>query len=110
MWCSDFRDWRIADSLRAHTYESCGLILSSMSRRRAKLGQYENVDVHAYMSSVGAATSSRSRFCLLWGGMPARVRVCSTSGAASALFCSAPVRRVIRSAALIRNAEAWAGV
>jgi 2-polyprenyl-3-methyl-5-hydroxy-6-metoxy-1,4-benzoquinol methylase len=55
-----FRDWRIADSLCTHTCASCGLIVSSMSRRRAKLGQYENVDLRAYMSSVGALRDEQS--------------------------------------------------
>ena len=57
---SRFEDWQIADSLRTHTCRSCGLVLSSMSRRRAKLGQYENVDLRAYMTSVGALRDEQS--------------------------------------------------
>lgn len=57
---SRFRDWRIADVLCTHTCQSCGLILSSMSRRRAKLGQYENVDLRAYLTSVGALRDEQS--------------------------------------------------
>ena len=55
-----FRDWRIADSLCTHTCRSCGLVLSSMTRRRVKLGQYENVDLRAYMTSVGALRDEQS--------------------------------------------------
>jgi 2-polyprenyl-3-methyl-5-hydroxy-6-metoxy-1,4-benzoquinol methylase len=57
---SRFRDWRVADVLCMHTCQSCGLIVSSMSRRRAKMGQYENVDLRAYMTSVGALRDEQS--------------------------------------------------
>jgi 2-polyprenyl-3-methyl-5-hydroxy-6-metoxy-1,4-benzoquinol methylase len=57
---SRFRDWRVADSLCTHTCLSCGLILGSTSRRRAKMGEYENVDLRAYMSSVGALRDEQS--------------------------------------------------
>ena len=55
-----FRDWHIADGLSTHTCQSCGLILGSLRRRYAKLGQYENVDLPAYMSSVGALRDEQS--------------------------------------------------
>lgn len=55
-----FRDWHIAHGLSMHTCQSCGLILSSLLRRYAKLGQYENVDLPAYMSSVGAVRDEQS--------------------------------------------------
>ena len=56
----DFRDWHIAHGLSMHTCRSCGLILSSLLRRYAKLGQYENVNLPAYMSSVGAVRDEQS--------------------------------------------------
>ena len=56
----DFRDWHIAQGLSMHTCRSCGLILSSLLRRYAKMGQYENVDLPAYMSSVGAVRDEQS--------------------------------------------------
>src|SRR5262245_15997879 len=55
-----FRDWHIAHGLSMHTCRSCGLILSSLLRRYAKMGQYENVDLPAYMSSVGAVRDEQS--------------------------------------------------
>ncbi len=55
-----FRDWHIAPGLSTHTCQSCGLILSSLLRRYAKLGQYENVNLPAYMSSVGALRDEQS--------------------------------------------------
>jgi 2-polyprenyl-3-methyl-5-hydroxy-6-metoxy-1,4-benzoquinol methylase len=55
-----FRDWHIAHGLSMHTCQSCGLILSSLLRRYAKMGQYENVDLPAYMSSVGAVRDEQS--------------------------------------------------
>ena len=57
---SDFADRRVADSLFTHTCSSCGLILSSMTRRKPKLGQYANVDLRAYLTSVGALRHEQS--------------------------------------------------
>src|SRR4030095_16759632 len=54
------RDVQIAHGLSMHTCQSCGLILSSLLRRYAKLGQYENVNLPAYMSSVGALRDEQS--------------------------------------------------
>jgi 2-polyprenyl-3-methyl-5-hydroxy-6-metoxy-1,4-benzoquinol methylase len=50
----------IAAGLSTFTCESCGLILSSMSRRKPKMGQYANVDLRAYLSSVGALRQEQS--------------------------------------------------
>jgi 2-polyprenyl-3-methyl-5-hydroxy-6-metoxy-1,4-benzoquinol methylase len=49
-----FTDRSVADELRTHTCRSCGLILGSTFRRKPKVGQYANVDLRAYLSSVGA--------------------------------------------------------
>jgi 2-polyprenyl-3-methyl-5-hydroxy-6-metoxy-1,4-benzoquinol methylase len=49
-----FAHARIAEGLSTQTCEGCGLILSSMSRRKPKVGQYANVDLPAYLRSVGA--------------------------------------------------------
>src|SRR6266545_231942 len=57
---SGFADRRVADFLYTHTCRSCGLILSSMARRKPKLGQYANVDLRAYLSSVGALRHEQS--------------------------------------------------
>jgi len=57
---SRFADRRIADFLDTHTCSSCGLILSSMTRRKPKLGQYANVDLRAYLTSVGALRHEQS--------------------------------------------------
>ena len=51
---SSFADRRVDDFLYTHTCSSCGLVLSSMTRRKPKLGQYANVDLRAYLTSVGA--------------------------------------------------------
>jgi 2-polyprenyl-3-methyl-5-hydroxy-6-metoxy-1,4-benzoquinol methylase len=51
---------RVAEGLFTFTCASCGLILSSMSRRKPKLGQYANVDLRAYLSSVGALREEQS--------------------------------------------------
>jgi 2-polyprenyl-3-methyl-5-hydroxy-6-metoxy-1,4-benzoquinol methylase len=51
---------RVADGLSTFTCQSCGLILSSMSRRKPKMGQYANVDLRAYLSSVGALRQEQS--------------------------------------------------
>lgn len=57
---SGFADRRVADSLYTHTCRSCGLILSSMARRKPKLAQYANVDLRAYLASVGALRDEQS--------------------------------------------------
>ena len=57
---TDFADRRIDDFLYTHTCASCGLILSSMRRRKPKLGQYANVDLRAYLTSVGALRHEQS--------------------------------------------------
>jgi len=57
---SAFVDRRVDDFLHTHTCRSCGLILSSMTRRKPKLGQYANVDLRAYLSSVGALRHEQS--------------------------------------------------
>ena len=57
---SGFADHRLADGLCTHTCQSCGLILSSMSRRKPKMGQYANVDLRAYLTSVGALRHEQS--------------------------------------------------
>jgi 2-polyprenyl-3-methyl-5-hydroxy-6-metoxy-1,4-benzoquinol methylase len=57
---SDFADRRVADALCTHTCRSCGLILSSSARRKPKMGQYANVDLHAYLTSVGALRHEQS--------------------------------------------------
>ena len=59
-----FADRRVAEHLSTHTCHSCGLILSSMSRRKPKLGQYANVDLRAYLSSVGALRHEQSSLIL----------------------------------------------
>jgi 2-polyprenyl-3-methyl-5-hydroxy-6-metoxy-1,4-benzoquinol methylase len=46
--------------LSTHTCRNCGLILSSMSRRKPKVGQYANVDLRAYLTSVGALRHEQS--------------------------------------------------
>ena len=55
-----FVDRRVADHLGTHTCEACGLILSSMRRRKPKMGQYANVDLRAYLASVGALRHEQS--------------------------------------------------
>ena len=55
-----FADRRVDDFLYTHTCRSCGLILSSMTRRKPKLGQYANVDLRAYLTSVGALRHEQS--------------------------------------------------
>jgi len=107
---SDFRDWRIADSLRTHTCQSCGLILSSMSRRRAKLGQYENVDLHAYMSSVGALRDEQSTKILSVVRRHARqgARVLDI-GCGFGSFLQRAREAGYSVAGVEPNAEAWAG-
>jgi 2-polyprenyl-3-methyl-5-hydroxy-6-metoxy-1,4-benzoquinol methylase len=55
-----FADRRVDDFLHTHTCRSCGLILSSMTRRKPKLGQYANVDLRAYLTSVGALRHEQS--------------------------------------------------
>jgi len=57
---SGFADRRVDDFLETHTCRSCGLILSSMTRRKPKLGQYANVDLRAYLASVGALRDEQS--------------------------------------------------
>jgi len=57
---SGFADRRVDDFLYTHTCSSCGLILSSMTRRKPKLGQYANVDLRAYLTSVGALRHEQS--------------------------------------------------
>jgi 2-polyprenyl-3-methyl-5-hydroxy-6-metoxy-1,4-benzoquinol methylase len=64
-WCpacgdTRFRDRTITDGLSTHTCRTCGLVLSSMTRRRPALGQYENVDLRAYLTSVGALRDEQS--------------------------------------------------
>jgi 2-polyprenyl-3-methyl-5-hydroxy-6-metoxy-1,4-benzoquinol methylase len=56
----DFEDRRVAEGLITHTCQTCGLILSSLSRRKPKVGQYANVDLHAYLTSVGALRHAQS--------------------------------------------------
>ena len=55
-----FRSRVVADGLVTFTCESCGLILSSMNRRKPKMGQYANVDLRAYLSSVGVLREEQS--------------------------------------------------
>jgi 2-polyprenyl-3-methyl-5-hydroxy-6-metoxy-1,4-benzoquinol methylase len=55
-----FTERRIADFLCTHTCRSCGLILGSTSRHKPKLGQYANVDLRAYLESVGAVRHQQS--------------------------------------------------
>lgn len=57
---STFADRRVADGIRTHTCGSCGLILSSLSRRKPKMGQYANVDLRAYLTSVVALRHQQS--------------------------------------------------
>src|SRR4029453_888438 len=57
---STFADRRLADFLHTHTCRSCGLILSTMSRRKPKLGQYANVDLRASLSSVAVLRQDQS--------------------------------------------------
>lgn len=57
---SSFVDRRVADFLETHTCRSCGLILSSLSRRKPAVGQYANVDLRAYLTSVGALRREQS--------------------------------------------------
>lgn len=66
--CSGHRfcDRRVADVLCTHTCASCGLILSSIVRRKPKVGQYENVDLRAYLTSVGALRNEQSAAILSW--------------------------------------------
>ena len=59
-----FFDRRVADHLYTHACRSCGLILSSMQRRKPKLGQYANVDLRAYLTSVGAVRYEQSSLIL----------------------------------------------
>jgi 2-polyprenyl-3-methyl-5-hydroxy-6-metoxy-1,4-benzoquinol methylase len=61
-----FRDTRIVDELCTHTCVSCGLIVSSIVRRRPKVGQYANVDLRAYLTSVGALRNEQSAALLSW--------------------------------------------
>src|SRR4030095_4652241 len=74
---SGFADRRVADFLCTHTCRSCGLILSSMTRRKPKLGQYANVDLRAYLTSVGALRHEQSStilaFLAPYGSAGARV-------------------------------------
>lgn len=55
-----FDSRRVADFLVTHTCRSCGLILSSLSRRKPVVGQYANVDLRAYLTSVGALRREQS--------------------------------------------------
>jgi 2-polyprenyl-3-methyl-5-hydroxy-6-metoxy-1,4-benzoquinol methylase len=50
----------ITEGLRTHTCRSCGLVISEITRRKPALGQYENVDLRAYLSSVGALRDQQS--------------------------------------------------
>jgi len=74
---STFADRRLADFLHTHTCRSCGLILSEMTRRKPKLGQYANVDLRAYLTSVGALRHEQSSkilaFLAAYKGPGARV-------------------------------------
>jgi len=55
-----FTERHIADFLCTNTCRSCGLILGSTSRHKPKLGQYANVDLRAYLESVGAVRDRQS--------------------------------------------------
>ena len=55
-----FVEGRVADGLRTETCRSCGLILGSTTRRKPKLAQYSNVDLRAYLRSVGALRREQS--------------------------------------------------
>lgn len=55
-----FLDARVSATLATHRCRNCGLMLSSMSRRRPKVGQYSNVDLPAYLRSVGALRRGQS--------------------------------------------------
>jgi 2-polyprenyl-3-methyl-5-hydroxy-6-metoxy-1,4-benzoquinol methylase len=55
-----FADRVITDGLSTHTCRTCGLVLSSMTRRKPAVGQYENVDLDAYLTSVGALRDEQS--------------------------------------------------
>jgi 2-polyprenyl-3-methyl-5-hydroxy-6-metoxy-1,4-benzoquinol methylase len=74
---ASFADRRIAEGLTTHTCRGCGLILSSMSRRKPKVGQYANVDLRAYLTSVGALRHEQSSAILSFlqphAAAPARV-------------------------------------
>jgi 2-polyprenyl-3-methyl-5-hydroxy-6-metoxy-1,4-benzoquinol methylase len=55
-----FTDRCVVDGLDTHTCQSCGLIVGTTSRRKPKLGQYANVDLQAYLTSVGALREEQS--------------------------------------------------
>jgi 2-polyprenyl-3-methyl-5-hydroxy-6-metoxy-1,4-benzoquinol methylase len=46
--------------LFTQTCQECDLILSTMTRRKPKMGQYANVDLRAYLASVGALRDQQS--------------------------------------------------
>ena len=72
-----FTNRRVADGLDTHTCRSCGLILGTTSRRKPKLGQYANVDLRAYLTSVGALRDAQSAdiLSLVHPHVPAGARV-----------------------------------
>jgi 2-polyprenyl-3-methyl-5-hydroxy-6-metoxy-1,4-benzoquinol methylase len=57
---TSFRDRTVTAGLDIHTCTGCGLIVSSLERRKPKVGQYANVDLDAYMNSVGALRQHQS--------------------------------------------------
>jgi len=61
-----FDDALLIDGLSTHTCRACGLILSSIVRRTPKVGQYANVDLRAYLRSVGAVRDEQSTAILSW--------------------------------------------
>lgn len=50
----------VARDLHVQRCANCGLMLSSMTRRKPKVGQYANVDLRAYLASVGALRDEQS--------------------------------------------------
>ena len=61
-----FDDKPLVEGLSTHTCRACGLILSSIVRRRTPVGQYANVDLRAYLRSVGALRDAQSASILSW--------------------------------------------
>jgi 2-polyprenyl-3-methyl-5-hydroxy-6-metoxy-1,4-benzoquinol methylase len=74
---SSFGERRLPDVLCTHTCRSCGLILGTTARRRPKLPQYSNVDLRAYLASVGALRHEQSAeiVSLLQAHVPTGARV-----------------------------------
>ena len=69
-----FDDTLLIDGLSTHTRRACGLILSSIVRRTPKVGQYANVDLRAYLRSVGAVRDEQSTAILSCAHNPRAAR------------------------------------